>query len=148
MALYYPPVGFHFLVHIVGITDINPFEVCFQEVSGLTQEIGTEDIQEGGENRFSHKLPLRGKYNNLVLKRGMFIPSLLVKWCKDAVENFSFEPHDVMVFLLNELHIPLAVWSFTDAYPVKLNVSDFKAQDNSIVIETIELAYKYYRRII
>lgn len=147
MSTYYPPVGFHFKVEIAGITDGNGSEIRFQEVSGLNQELGTEEITEGGENRFSHKLPARGKFNNLVLKRGMLLDSKLVDWCRDAIENFDFVTREVLVTLLNESHTPLISWSFIGAYPVKLSVSDFKAQDNSIVVETIELAYQYFRKV-
>jgi phage tail-like protein len=144
MAVYYPPVGFHFEVTFgIGETES---DARFQEVGGLSTEIGTEELQEGGENRFSHKLPGRTKFGNLILKRGMLVDSKLIDWFKNAIENLSFEPADVEVTLLNEEHDPVMSWSFTKAYPVKWSVSDLKAQDNAIVVETIELAYNYFRR--
>ena len=76
MSSYYPPVGFHFRVVFEG-----PFgdaDMRFQNVSGLSAEIGTETLEEGGENRFSHRLPTTPKYPNLVLKRGMLIGSGLL----------------------------------------------------------------------
>lgn len=144
MSVYYPPVGFHFKVEF-GLTDAGS-DVRFQEVSGLTSEIGIEELQEGGENRFSHRLPGRVKYGNLVLKRGMLTDSGLIGWFRNAVEEYTFDPVDVQVTLLNEDHDPIMSWSFTNAWPVKWAVSDLKAQDNSLVVETIELAYNYFRR--
>ena len=76
----------------------------------------------------------------------MLTDSSLINWFKDAVENFSFSPATVIVKLLNTDHQPLETWSFIKAWPVKWVVSDFKAMDNAIVIETIELAYQYFRR--
>ncbi len=145
MSNTYPPVGFHFKVEfrLDGVVD---GDSRFQEVSGLTSELGIEEVNEGGENRFSHRLPTRAKYGNLVLKRGLLKDSRLIKWFRDAVEDFEFEPADVLVTLLNEEHKPLMGWNFVNAWPVKWVVSDFKAQENALVVETIELAYNYFKR--
>lgn len=147
MAGYYPPVGFHFRVEF-GFLSSGSNDARFQEVSGLTSELGIEEVVEGGENRFSHRLPNRAKYGNLILKRGLFTDSQLIDWCKDAIESFQFSPTTVNVTLLNENHEPVAdTFSFQNAWPVKWSVSDFKSQDNSIVVETLELAYSYFTRI-
>lgn len=145
MPSYYPPVGFHFKVEFSGVGS-GDSDSRFQEVSGLSAEIGTEEVQVGGENRFSYRLPTRAKYNNLVLKRGMLTDSGLISWFTNAIEHFEFKPADVSVYLLNEKHEITVSWIFMQAYPVKWMVSDLKAQDNSLVIETIELAYQFFRR--
>ena len=139
----YPPLSFHFKVEFSDF----PGEYQFQSVSGLTVDVDTEDIAEGGENRFKHKVPVRTKYPNLVLKRGLVVDSDLIKWCRDAVENFSFKPTNLIVKLLNEKHEPLLSWNVVHAYPVKLNMSDFNAEQNTIAIETIELSYNYFNRM-
>lgn len=143
----YPPVGFHFKVefHLAGASGQSR-EMRFQEVSGLKKELAVEEFKEGGENRFSHRLPAPAKYPNLVLKRGVLLNSKLLDWCFDAIDNFSFTPIDITVTLLNEEHCPLLAWDFIKAYPLKWSTSDFKAQDNSILIETLELAYQYNRK--
>ena len=147
MAGYYPPVGFHFRVEF-GFLSSGSNDSRFQEVSGLTSELGIEEVVEGGENRFTHRLPGRAKYGNLILKRGLLTDSQLIDWCKDAIESFEFEPTTVNVILLDEEHNPVAdSFSFQNAWPVKWSISDFKAQENSIVVETLELAYSYFTRI-
>ena len=147
MAVYYPPVGFHFRVEFI-LDGVQDGDVRFQEVSGLSAELGVEEVVEGGENRFSHRLPTRAKYSNLSLKRGLLTDSRLISWCIDAIENFVFEPTTVNVTLLNENHEPVSEsFSFVRAWPVKWAVSDFKAQENSLVVETLELAYNYFSRI-
>jgi phage tail-like protein len=145
MAVYYPPVGFHFKVEFLGISS-GDFDTRFQEVSGLSAEVTTEELAVGGENRFTYRLPNRARYNNLILKRGMVQDSNLISWFSDAIEDFVFKPVDVNVYLLNENHEISATWVLLQAYPVKWSVSDFKAQESSLVIETIELAYQYFRR--
>ena len=43
---YYPPVGFHFKVEFQGLSGAKADDVRFQEVGGLTMELGIEEIQE------------------------------------------------------------------------------------------------------
>lgn len=140
---YSIPVGFYFKVDF-GFGDGD--EAAFQEVSGLTAEITTEDYREGGLNVFAHRLPTGVKYGNLVLKRGMFKDSRTVNWCKRALNEFTFEPRDVSVILLDEKNDPLVQWNFSRVYPVKWVISEFKAQDGALVIETLELAYAQFVR--
>jgi len=139
---YYPPVGFHFKVEFLGIGNGN--DSRFQSVGGLSVEYDTESFKEGGENRFEHKLPVRTKYPDLSLKRGMLVDSLVIEWCLAAFQNQIFLPVDINVSLLNEQHDPLKVWSVKHAWPRKWSVSDLNAQDNALVIETLELSYQYF----
>lgn len=140
MANNYPPLGFHFKVEIDGING----EFEFQSVSGLSVELEFEEMGEGGENRFKHKLPVRTKFPNLVLKRGAKINSEIITWCRNAVENFDIQPKNLVVSLLNEKHEPLTSWNIVHAWPVKWSVSDLNAEESKLVIETIELAYNYF----
>jgi len=146
MAQYYPPVGFHFSVEFTKI-DTSKNDHQFQSVSGLSVDLETEEVAEGGENRFKHKIPVRTKYPNLVLKRGVLIDSKVIKWCRKALEDFEILPIDITVKLLDEKHEPLQTWSIAHAYPVKWSVADFNAEENKLVIETLELSYNYFKII-
>jgi phage tail-like protein len=139
---YYPPVGFHFKVEFVNIGNDN--DIRFQSVSGLNVEYDVESIKEGGENRFEHKLPVRSKYPDLALKRGMLVDSKIIQWCLDAFQKRSFQPAEINIMLLNEQHTPIKTWHVHRAWPRKWIVSDFNAQENSIVVETLELSYTYF----
>ena len=146
MAVYYPPIGFHFAVNFEELeTSKNDHQ--FQSVSGLTVDLETEEIAEGGENRFKYKLPVRTKYPNLVLKRGLLIDSGVIKWCRNALENFVIEPKPITIMLLDENHESLQTWKVTHAYPIKWSVGDFNAEENKLAIETIELTYQYFKVI-
>ncbi len=138
------PVSFHFKVEF-GINS-SEADNRFQEVTGLGAEVTVEELKEGGLNEFTHKLPTGVKYDNLILKRGYIHDSEISKWCRTAIEEFSFETKDVTVTLLNEKHESLASWQFIRAWPVKWSISDFKAQDNAIVVESLELAYGMFRK--
>lgn len=141
---YNVPVSFHFRLRIPGKGSDD--DIRFQEVGGLTAEMGVEELVVGGENMFAYRLPTRAKYNNLVLKRGMLKNSKMIEWFRNSIENFVFEPVDVSVHLLNENHEVITSWEVIQAYPVKWVISDFNANGNTLVIETIELAYQYFKR--
>ena len=153
MPTYYPPAGFHFKVEFIGVSGMDSdTEQRFQEVSGLSFEIETEDVKEGGENRFTYKFPKRVKYPNLVLKRGLLQGTAVLNWFKSAMSTFftvviyDFKPADLLITLMNESGEAVAIWSVVQAYPVKWNTSDFKSTENSVVVETIELVYQYFER--
>ena len=139
--------GFYFKVSFIDFDGVD-IDARFREVSGIQMEMETEDVRGGGENWYVHHLPKRAKFPNLTLRRAMHaLPSNIVEWVENAIYSFNFQLHDVIVSLLNEKSEPLKSWNFVGAYPVKINVSDFKANENSLVIETVELAYKYFQLV-
>jgi len=144
MSVYIPPVGFHFNAEF-DVPGASQRDVRFRDVSGLSMELEEQTYNEGGENRFSHKLPVRGRYPDLVLKRGLLLDSGLRSWVLDAVQNLMIQPVTVWVTLLDEKHAPLQPYTVVGAWQKKWVVSDFSAESSEIVIETLELAYQYFR---
>lgn len=144
MAFEYPHPGFHFLV-LFEIVPQFPTDVQFQEVSGLSIEMEMESIREGGEQRFVHELPVRAKYGDVTLKRGKFLGSGVLHWCRQGLENFQFKPANVLISLMNEHHVPLYNWYLINAIPKRLEVSGFNAQSSEIVVETLVLSYQYFK---
>jgi phage tail-like protein len=142
MPHYYPPVGFHFRVEVIGLGSDS--DVRFSEVGGLSVEIATEEVAEGGQNAFIQKYPVRAKYPELVLKRGLLVNSKLVDWVRASVEDMRITPKDVDVTLLNENHEPLLTWHVRKAYPTKWAVSDLSATKNEVVVETLQLFYQSF----
>jgi phage tail-like protein len=143
---YYPPWGFYYKVEFVisGKGTLPPDDARFQTVSGLSVEYDYESFKEGGENRFEHKLPVRTKYADMVLKRGMLTNSEIIKWLLAAFRDREFTPADVNVILMNEKGDPLRAWNVVHAIPKKWLVSDLNANESSVVIETMELTYRYF----
>ena len=139
----YPPVGFHFKVEFQDL-DKEAVDIRFQSVVGLSVDMQTESIKEGGEHRFEHVLPIRTKYGKLVMKRGLAKNSKLIQWCSEAFQTLVIYPKDVLVYLLNDQHEPLVTWNVVQAWPKKWSVSDFNAEKGDLVIETLELEYKYF----
>ncbi len=155
MASIYPPVSFFFRVNFEG--EQFPAETSFQSVNGLSVDMQTESLKEGGENRFEHILPVRTKYNSLVLKRGLLKDSEIIQWCMDAILNFDIRPMNLLVNLLtvksgdgnqpSEGDEPLMSWKVINAWPKKWLVSEFNAEQNSMAIETLELNYSYFETV-
>jgi phage tail-like protein len=153
MASYYPPACFHFKVELNGVDGADSdSEQRFQEVSGLSVEVETETLNEGGENRFEYKLPKRAKYPNLILKRGLLKGSAFLDWFKSAMNTYfivavyDFKPADITITLLDEADEPVAVWNVVQAYPLKWSMSDLRSSENAVVVESMELAYQYFER--
>lgn len=142
----YPFVGFHFLV-VFEIFPQVPNDTRFQEVSGLTVDVNLDTYNEGGENRFVHRLPGRTRYSDLVMKRGMTLLSGLTAWCIDAVENFNYHPTNLIISLLNEDHLPVSSWYVANAIPIKYDITGLNAEQNQIVVESITLRYEYYKTL-
>lgn len=144
MALYTPPVGFHFRVEF-DLPGAGDADIRFREVAGLSMELEEETFNEGGENRFSHKLPVRGRYPDLVLKRGLLTGTGVRAWIEDAVQNLIIAPTTLWVTLLNDVHEPLQTYTVTGAWPKKWSISDLSAENSDIVVETLDLAYQTFR---
>ena len=142
----YPPVGFHFQVAF-ELFPQTPVDMRFQEVTGLEVEMEMEPLKEGGQNRFTHQLPVRNRYSDLTLRRGLASGSGLTLWCKNAFDNFVFQPANVLVSLLNSNHQPVQSWYVINAIPKRWQVSNFNAEENSIVIESLVLSYNYFKTI-
>ncbi len=142
MPNYYPPVSFHFKVEVIGLTADN--DTRFSEVGGLSVETGTEELAEGGENRYIQKYPGRTKYPELVLKRGLLVNSEVYTWIRECLDADVIQPKNIDVKLLNTEHQPLVTWHLVNAYPTKWSVSDFNATGNTVVVETLQLYYQYF----
>lgn len=144
MAFDYPQPGFHFLV-VFELFPQFPNDIQFQEVSGLTVSTEFEPWPEGGENRFSHQLPKKLQFGELVLKRGKFLGSGILCWARKAMEGFEYKPTNLMISLLNEEHLPLYNWYVVNAVPKRLEISGFNAMNNEIAVETLALSYQYFK---
>ncbi len=165
-----PPLGYCFLVNfLVGLSNPlalmaqvgaqaavlgsdqdffeKPMDARFQKVSGFRVSMNPYEFEEGGQNTYSHRLPTRYSYGNLVLERGIVMGSLLNLQFQDAMANYRFNPSSVLINLLNEEDQPTVSWLFMNAYPVSWSSSDLNADENKVVIETLELAYSRFQRI-
>jgi phage tail-like protein len=131
------------VVFFIGGVVPNPLDIRFQRVSGLAAKVETTTVAEGGQNLYTHRLPRRVGYENLVLERGFVFGSLLNVEFGAAMELFQFAPSNVMVSVLDATATPLAAWMFIRAYPVRWATADLSAGEDRVLIDTLELSYQH-----
>jgi phage tail-like protein len=109
----------------------------FQSVQGLQARIEQDEEKRG----------VHASFENLVLKRAYQPDSKLVRWCMDAINNHKKRPVNLTVKLLDADHEMLSGWRITQAMPVAWGVEELHAQESKILIESIELKYRYFEVI-
>ena len=136
----YPLPKFHFTVTADNL------EGAFTEVSGLDVETELLEYRSGDMPQFS-KIKMAGmqKYSNITMKRGTFkgIDSFY-QWWNSAVKSADKTNYQrlVTITLKNESGEDAVVWKATNAWPLKVQSTDLKADGNEIAIESIEIAHE------
>lgn len=131
-----PYRGFRFQVEIDGL-----LVAGFSEVTGLEMNMQPEEYQEGGVNDFTHQLPTRFSYSNLVLRKGVTDSEELWNWIRKAVDG-PVERKSIRVFLLNQREELTWQWGFRGAYPVKWTGPELRADQGAVALETLELVHE------
>jgi phage tail-like protein len=133
----YPLPKFHFQVDWGGT------KLGFSEVSGLDVETEVIEYRDGIMPEYSKiKMPGMQKYGNLTLKRGIYqSDNEFFEWWNTVSLN-TIERRDIVISLLNEEHEPVMTWKVKNAWPVKVQSTDLKADGNEVAIETLELAHE------
>lgn len=129
-----------FPAHIFAVEIGGIIMATFSECSGLQGEVEVFEYQEGGQNRFVHRLPGRTKWSNLSLKRGLTDCPKLHDWYDEAFQG-RVTREDVSVVIYNQAGDAVRRWTIRSAYPVKWVGPQLKASANEVAIETLELAH-------
>lgn len=125
--------GFRFLVEIAK----KP-QAAFTECTLPVIEWEIQEVKEGGLNNYIHQLPGRRKGGKLTLKNGIGTDEL-VKWCLEGMKE-KFTRKEVTVILKDSTAKTVMTWNMSGAYPVKWTGPQFKSSDNTVAIQTLELA--------
>ncbi len=137
MATNYPLVKFHFQVEWGGT------KIGFTEVSGLDVETEVVEYRHGASNEYSKlKMPGMQKFGNITLKRGTFASDNEYFSWWNTVKLNTIERRDITISLLNEEHDPVVVWKVKNAWPVKVQSTDLKAEGSEVAIESMEIAHE------
>lgn len=137
-----PPFAGQFVFTVDGLTI-----GTFLEVSGLSVQIDTEELVEGGQNQFTHKLPKQMKWPNLVLKRGITEADTLFEWfakCSgDGLESAGnkIERRHGSVQLKDSTGTVVRRWDFTEAFPVKWSGPKLAATSKDLATEELEVCH-------
>jgi hypothetical protein len=144
----------------------------FQECAGLEVEMDVQELQEGGRNDGTIRRVGRAKYQNIVLKRGMFyaapgpdepgergrgsapavhpenggpVNPLLWTWLQDVVSGKTIARYDGIVEVMSVGDHVVARWVFDRGLPAKVIGPQLNARTGEIAIEEIHIAHEGLR---
>ncbi len=133
-----PYIGLSFWVEIDSLQIAG-----FSECSGISIETEVYEYSEGGLNVHTHKLPVRTKYANITLKRGIDAGQDLYKWYMSNLDGNPKKRKNITIQIFGQKPGGKAVkqWDLIDAWPVKWTGPDLKSEAGATAIETVEFAH-------
>lgn len=136
----------------VFLFEVDGVEIgSFMEVNGLEVSVETEDVQEGGQNSFVHKLPGRMTWPNITLKRGATRSNELLKWLNESSgETFAANGNKVArktaaITLVDRSGKRITSWDFDGAFPVKWSGPSFATSSGEAPTESLEITHHGFR---
>jgi phage tail-like protein len=138
MAQEYPLPRFQFQVDWGGA------KIAFSEVTGLDMQVEPIEYRHSDSKDFNKiKMPGMRKFSNIMLKRGKFEKDFdYNKWLDEIANDRVNHRRDITIRLLNEKLEPVAAWSATRCFPIKVTAPDLKSDANEISMESIEIAHE------
>jgi len=139
-------LNFRFLVEIGGV-----IKGGFSDVSGLEQEIETEEFREGG-NDFIHYLPKGFRHGRLTLKRGMTDSDDLWEWYRQTADSLKYplqglSRRDIYVIMLDETGGEQWRFCFKEACPVKWSGPQLSGMGRETAVETVEFIHRGFVKV-
>jgi phage tail-like protein len=137
-----PPFVGKFTFEIDGLTI-----GAFTEVSGLAVTLDVEELAEGGQNGFTHKLLGRMKWPNIVLKRGLTDTDALFGWvteCSGAgltKNGNKVVPRNGRISVLDAKGSAVRTWTLLNAKPVRWTGPRLAASSRDLAIEELEVCH-------
>ena len=140
------PIANRFLFELDGV-EIG----IFREVQGLSVTVGVEEIAEGGQNSYSHRVPGRMTWPNLVFRRGVTESNALFDWLsKSSGEGFAGNKNSLTkstgaVTAIDHVGNRLRAWEFIDVFPVRWKGPEFAVESTEPLEEELEVAHHGFR---
>jgi phage tail-like protein len=113
----------------------------FSECAGLDSEIAIEERLVGGINDRVFRFPGRATYPSITLKRGIAFSEDLYLWHESFLKGEG-KPRDGLIFLANEMRVPVKVWMFEGGLPKKWSGPALNAQSSALAVESLEIAHR------
>lgn len=140
------PLADRFLFEVDGV-EIG----VFREVQGLQVTVNLVEVAEGGQNGFTHKLPSRMTWPNIVFKRGLTQSDALFDWLqKSSGEGFAGNQNKLTrstgaVTAIDAVGGRLRSWEFLEVFPVRWKGPDFVVGASNPLEEELEIAHHGFR---
>ncbi len=134
----YPYKKYNYTVVIGNLT-----QAGFSEVSAANTEVQPIEYREGNDKRMTvGKLSGLVKYSNVTLKWGSSSNKEFTDWVAGCADGKT-ERKEVKIQLMDDTNTQvLAEWKLADAWPTRYTAPDFKATDNEVAYESIELCHE------
>lgn len=126
-------LNMYFVVEFLDKEFKNDFK--FQSVNGIHARL---------QNKEGQKLPI-AIFEPIVLKRAYQPDSKLIAWSMNAINNKQFTHKNLIIKLLDSNSEFISGWQVTKAIPIAWYIEELHAQEGKILIETIELKYRYFQ---
>lgn len=133
---------------------------AFSDATGLNAGVEIETYQEGGNNGAPLKFPKWGKYENVILKRGVTPRTSLWDWHEQLLSGGSPVLRKSGLIILFDRggigntadtaglsRIPLGAWYLDNAFPEKITGPTLDAKSNTVAVESVELAHEGLQRV-
>lgn len=125
---------------LVNVDDI--YFALFSEVTLPTLTTQTDDVIEGGQNHYIHKLPSRVDAGTISLKKGMSTTMDMLDWYMDVFNgNWQNARRSVMIVVFNTMRTPILFVYLANAYPVKWTGPTLKTDGAEVALDEVELAF-------
>lgn len=127
---------------------------AFQECSGLELDLDVQEFYEGGRNNSVVRRVGRAKFQNIVLKRGMFYGNTggvnqdLWLWLQGiASGERPVTRYDGTIFVMSVGLTVAATWTFDRGLPAKLRGPELNAKTGEVAIEELTIAHEGLRLV-
>ena len=141
-----PALGSRFLFEVDGV-EIG----LFAAVRGLQVTSQTENLTEGGQNGYTHRLPGRLEWPNITFSRGLTDADALFDWMnKTAGEGFAAAGTKITrstgaITAVASNGDRLRSWSLEGVFPVRWTGPDFATASDDPLTEELEIAHHGFR---
>jgi phage tail-like protein len=125
----------------------------FQECTGLEVEMDVQEYPEGGRNAAVVRRVGRAKYQNIVLKRGMFHTGANVNrdlwvWLQDTVAGVRpVRRYDGLIEVMSTGETVVARWEFDRGLPARIKGPELNAATGEIALEELHIAHEGLRLV-
>lgn len=138
-----PYRNFKFRVEIDGIQQGGFADATIPDTS--TQSV---DYREGIDPTHNRKLSGQTTYGNVSLKSGLTDSTELYDWRQQVIDTGALNARkSISLILVDEAGEEKTRWDVLEAWPTKLDASDFSAKGNDVIIETLDLVCEQVVRV-
>src|SRR5215472_9771776 len=127
---------------------------AFQECSGLEIDKDIQEYYEGGSNNAVVRRVGRAKYQNLILKRGMFygdsgrVNQDLWNWLQDVANGVRpVRRYNGRIKVMSVGDRVAATWTFDRGLPAKIHGPELNAKTGEVAMEELHIAHEGLRLV-